>query len=217
MTRFACFATLTVCCRSDGNWLRRLDEQSDTASAPRDSAARRGHPWACHGRRPPNRPGQRPPDRQAAASGSGGRLISPHATGLQTTGSTWCLWLPTRLTVLSRTAIRIDMRSPHTRCLADYIGRPIAVTINPRIVNVHRPLIVRPPTKRTTAVNRPRPGTAPSSPLACSPFALRGHSGTLAQPRVTPPCWSDERPSLAHPSPPRGCRRCVAARPGQRA
>ena len=50
-----------------------------------------------------------------------------------------------------------------------------------------------------------------------TPSGLRGHSGTLAQARVTPPCWSDERPSLAHPWPPRGCRRCVAARPGQRA
>jgi hypothetical protein len=77
-------------------------------------------------------------------TGRDGRLISPTQLAFMTTGSTGCLWLPTRLTVLSPTAIRIDMRIPrHRFCLADYIGRPITVKINPRVVNVHRPLTVR--------------------------------------------------------------------------
>jgi hypothetical protein len=74
--------------------------------------------------------------------GTGGRLISPTQLAFGTTGSTGCLWLPTRLTVLNPTNIRIAMHFPHTRCLADYIFRPIAVKI-PGVVNVHRPLTVR--------------------------------------------------------------------------
>jgi hypothetical protein len=77
-------------------------------------------------------------------TGRGGRLISPTQLAFMTTGSSGCLWLPTRLTVLSPTAIRIDMRFPlHRTCAADLIGLPIAVKINPRIVDVHRPLAVQ--------------------------------------------------------------------------
>jgi hypothetical protein len=77
-------------------------------------------------------------------TGRGGELISPTQLAFRTTGSSGCLWLPARLTILSPSAIRIDMRVPHRRfCLADYISLPIAVTINPTIVNVHRPLTVR--------------------------------------------------------------------------
>ena len=76
--------------------------------------------------------------------GIGGRLISPTQLAFMTMGSTGCLWLPTRLTVLSPTAIKIAMRFPfHRACLDDLIRLPIAVKINPRIVNVHRPLTVR--------------------------------------------------------------------------
>jgi hypothetical protein len=76
--------------------------------------------------------------------GIGGRLISPTQLAFMTMGSTGCLWLPTRLTVLSPTAIRIAMRFPfHRACLDNLIRLPIAVKINPRIVNVHRPLTVR--------------------------------------------------------------------------
>ncbi len=76
--------------------------------------------------------------------GIGGTLVSPTQLAFMTMGSTGCLWLPTRLTVLSPTAIRIAMRFPfHRACLADLIRLPIAVKINPRIVNVHRALTVQ--------------------------------------------------------------------------
>ena len=84
-----------------------------------------------------------PSDQLRHLSGTGGRLISATQLAFATTGSTGCLWLPTRLTVLSPTAIRLDMRFPdHRVCLADLIRVPIAVKI-PGIVNVHRPLTVR--------------------------------------------------------------------------
>ena len=143
MTRFACFATLTVCsvlmatgCAGSTSKAtqRSTTGQRSTQGAPLGLPSVVVHPTVQV---------KDLPTAKLRHLGSGGRLISPTQLAFMTTGSTWCLWLPTRLTVLSRTAIRIDMRSPHTRCLADYIGRPIAVTINPRIVNVHRPLIVR--------------------------------------------------------------------------
>lgn len=84
------------------------------------------------------------PSAKLRGLGIGGKLISPTQLAFATMGSTGCLWLPTRLTVLSRTAIRIAMRFPfHRACLADLIRLPIAVKINPRIVNVHHPLTVQ--------------------------------------------------------------------------
>lgn len=84
------------------------------------------------------------PNAKVRHLGAGGKLISPTQLAFMTTGSSNCLWLPTRLTVLSPTIIRIDMRVHKQRvCLADLVGRPVAVKINPRIVNVHRPLTVR--------------------------------------------------------------------------
>jgi hypothetical protein len=89
--------------------------------------------------------------------GTGGKLISPTQLAFTTSGSTGCLWLPARLTVLSQTAIRIDMRFPHHRpCLANYlVGVPIAVKLNPLVVNVHRPLNVRLVYKATYCCGEP--------------------------------------------------------------
>jgi len=81
--------------------------------------------------------------------GTGGTLISPTQLAFGTTGSSNCLWLPSRLTVVNSNTIQIDMRFPsHRTCLADLIGLPIAVKI-PSVVNVHRPLTVRLAYKQT--------------------------------------------------------------------
>jgi len=71
--------------------------------------------------------------------------LSPTQVVFMTTGSGSCPWWPKRLIVLSHTAIRIDMRIRNrgTACMADLVGFPIAVKIDPQIVDVQRPLTVR--------------------------------------------------------------------------
>ena len=72
-------------------------------------------------------------------------LLSPSRVVFMTTGSVSCAWWPKRLTVLGPSAIRIDMRvnGRVSACGAGAVGFPIAVKIDPRIVDIHRPLTVR--------------------------------------------------------------------------
>ncbi len=76
---------------------------------------------------------------------SGALLLSPTRVAFMTSGSTSCAWWPTRLTVLGPNAIRIDMRinGVVATCTSGAVGFPIAVKIDPRIVDVHHPLTVR--------------------------------------------------------------------------
>jgi hypothetical protein len=76
--------------------------------------------------------------------GSGALRLAPSQVAFMTTGSVTCAWWPARLTVLNPTAIQIDMRvnGAVSRCGAGGVGFPIAVKIDPRIVDVHRPLSV---------------------------------------------------------------------------
>lgn len=75
----------------------------------------------------------------------GVRLISATQVAFMTWGSSGCPWWPTRLTVLSPRTIRIDMRirTGGGACPADLVVFPVAVKIDPRIVDIHRPLTVR--------------------------------------------------------------------------
>jgi hypothetical protein len=60
-------------------------------------------------------------------------------------GSVRCAWLPARLTVLGPSSIRIDMRvnGDVASCVTAAVGFPIAVKIDPQLVDVSRPLTVR--------------------------------------------------------------------------
>ena len=75
----------------------------------------------------------------------GAVLLSPSQVAFWTSGSATCAWWPTRLTVLGPTAIRIDMRvnGRIAGCGSGAVGFPIAVTLDPRAVDVHRPVTVR--------------------------------------------------------------------------
>jgi hypothetical protein len=77
--------------------------------------------------------------------GDGALLLSPSKVAVMTSGSVSCAWWPKRLTVLRPSSIRIDMRvnGDISRCGSGAVGFPIAVTIDPRIVDAHRPLTVR--------------------------------------------------------------------------
>jgi hypothetical protein len=75
----------------------------------------------------------------------GAVLLSPSKVAFMTSGGVSCAWWPKRLTVLGPSAIRIDMRvnGDTSRCGSGAVGFPIAVTIDPRIVDAHRRLTVR--------------------------------------------------------------------------
>ena len=72
-------------------------------------------------------------------------LLSPTRLLFKTTGSSSCVWWPTRMAVVGPSAIQIDMRVNGivAKCSAGAVGFPIAVKIDPRVVNVHLPLTVR--------------------------------------------------------------------------
>ena len=72
-------------------------------------------------------------------------LLSPTRVAFTTSGTVSCAWLPTRLTVLGPSAIRVDMRvnGDVANCGSGGAGFPIAVKIDPRLVDVHRSLTVR--------------------------------------------------------------------------
>lgn len=72
-------------------------------------------------------------------------LLSPSRVAFVTTGSSSCAWWPARLTVLGPSTIRVDMRvnGRVTACTGGAVGFPIAVKIDPRIIDVRRPLTVR--------------------------------------------------------------------------
>ena len=71
-------------------------------------------------------------------------LLAPSRVVFVTTGSSSCVWLPTRLTVLDPSTVRLDMRVDGrvSTCPGGAVPFPIAVKI-PRIVDIHRPLTVR--------------------------------------------------------------------------
>ena len=75
----------------------------------------------------------------------GALLLPPSRVAFITTGSVSCAWWPARLAVLGRSSIRIDMRvnGQVSRCGAGAVGFPIAVKIDPQVVDVHRPMAVR--------------------------------------------------------------------------
>jgi hypothetical protein len=156
MTRFVCLATVAVCAV-----LMATGCAGSTSKASERSTQKQD---SVHGATPtlplviarPTVQLKDLPNAKVRHLGAGGRLISSTLLAFMTTGSSNCLWLPTRLTVLSPTVIRIDMRVHEQRvCLADLIGRPVAVKINPRIVNVHRPLTVRLAYKATYCCGKP--------------------------------------------------------------
>ncbi len=72
-------------------------------------------------------------------------FLSPSRLAFVTSGSTSCVWLPARLTILGPSSIRVDMHlnGDVGSCAAGAVGFPIAVKIDPRLVDVHRPLTVR--------------------------------------------------------------------------
>jgi hypothetical protein len=62
-----------------------------------------------------------------------------------TSGSVTCAWWPARLTALSSSAIQIDMRvnGRVSTCGSGAVTFPIAVKVDPRTVDIHRPVTVR--------------------------------------------------------------------------
>ena len=79
-----------------------------------------------------------------SVAGDAALLLASSRVVFNTTGSSSCVWLPTRLTVLDSSSIRIDMRVDGlvARCTGGAVPFPISVKI-PRIVDIHRPLTVR--------------------------------------------------------------------------
>jgi hypothetical protein len=75
----------------------------------------------------------------------GALLLSPSSVVFTTSGTVSCAWWPARLTVLGSSSIRIDMRvnGSVSRCGSGAVGFPIAVNVDPRMVDIHRPLAVR--------------------------------------------------------------------------
>jgi hypothetical protein len=72
-------------------------------------------------------------------------LLSPSKVAFLTSGSIRCVWWPARLTVLGPSEIRVDMRvnGSVTDCGSGAVGFPIAVKIDPRVVDVSRPVTLR--------------------------------------------------------------------------
>jgi hypothetical protein len=77
--------------------------------------------------------------------GHGAILLSPSQVAFMTTGSVTCAWWPKRLTVLGASSIRIDMRvnGRVSACGSGAVGFPIGVEIDPRTVDVRRPITVQ--------------------------------------------------------------------------
>jgi hypothetical protein len=80
----------------------------------------------------------------SALRAHGAIFSSPTEVAFMTTGTTSCVWLPVRLVVLGSSSIRFDMRvnGDVERCSSGAVGFPIAVTIDPKLVDVHRSLTV---------------------------------------------------------------------------
>jgi hypothetical protein len=81
----------------------------------------------------------------AKLKGNRAMLLPPSWVAFMTTGSVTCAWWPARLTIFGRSEIRIDMRvnGRVSTCGAGAVGFPIAVNVDPRMVDIHRPLTVR--------------------------------------------------------------------------
>ena len=76
--------------------------------------------------------------------GNGAMLLASSQLAFTTTGSESCVWWPVRVTTLGPSSIRIDMRvnGRIPKCSSGAVLFPIAVKIDPRIVDVHQPLTV---------------------------------------------------------------------------
>lgn len=70
------------------------------------------------------------------------KLVSPTRLGLRTWGSKTCPTVPTKLIVLSRDTIRIDLAPKHRGCTLDLRPHSMLVAIDPKLIDVHRPLTV---------------------------------------------------------------------------
>ena len=79
-----------------------------------------------------------------SVKGDAALLLASSRVVFNTTGSSSCVWLPTRLTVLDSSSIRIDMHVDGlvARCTGGAVPFPISVKI-PRIVDVHHSLTIR--------------------------------------------------------------------------
>ncbi|HUZ16466.1 MAG TPA: hypothetical protein VMU72_09870 [Gaiellaceae bacterium] len=84
------------------------------------------------------------------------QFISPTRLAITTGGSSSCPSVPDELVVISRHVIRIHLipgswinrvpvaqAPPGGACTADYGTTPMVLTIDPKLVDVHRPLTVR--------------------------------------------------------------------------
>jgi hypothetical protein len=72
-------------------------------------------------------------------------LTSPARIVFMTSGSTSCVWLPTRLTALGPSELRVDMRinGAASSCATGLALFPIAVKLGSGLVDVHQPLTIR--------------------------------------------------------------------------
>ena len=72
-------------------------------------------------------------------------LLPPSQVAFITSGGISCVWLPKRLTVLGPSEIRVDMRvnGSVTNCGSGAVAFPIAVKIDPRIIDVHQPVTLQ--------------------------------------------------------------------------
>ena len=79
-----------------------------------------------------------------SVEGDAALLLASSRVVFNTTGSSSCVWLPTRLTVLDSSSIRIDMRvnGQVEKCAGGSVPFPIAVKI-PRSVDAQHALTVR--------------------------------------------------------------------------
>jgi len=76
---------------------------------------------------------------------NGAVLLSGPRVAFMDSGTASCAWWPKRVKVLGPTTIQIDMRINGlvSACGTGGVGFPITVKIDPRLVDVHRPVTVR--------------------------------------------------------------------------
>jgi hypothetical protein len=73
------------------------------------------------------------------------RFLSPTRLAFTTAGSGSCPSLPTRLDILGRSAIRLELAlydPRHTACTSDLATTRVAIAISPHRVDVHRDLSI---------------------------------------------------------------------------
>jgi hypothetical protein len=87
---------------------------------------------------------ERPREPVSQLKGGAG-FISRDKLAFMTSGSNNCYWWPTRVTILSRHAVRVDMRMAvyGSGCVLNLVSFPIAVEIGHGLVDTDRPVTVR--------------------------------------------------------------------------